>query len=379
MPLADAIRAAKRYAIPSSYDPSLVVGGDSVAVLSGASDTNWGIQSFMTQLHLQTFGGAIWNHNAGVGGNTSTALLARYDTDVIAKSPSVAIIEIGTNDMATIAQDVTLANIARMVTKNRQNGVRSLVLAIPPRDAYASQVVTRNRALRSLCRDMGVEYIDIHSALAQADGTYKTAYSAGDGIHPNVAGATLIAAIIKAATPGLWPVPGVISNFSQDASLLTNGANLTDSNADGLADGWTTFGSGTVTPSLVTRVAGASNWQELYSQAGTNNFVMQRLLTSNGGANYSPGDNIELFLRVEADQISAGVFTIKLIAADSGNATLETHTVLSTSGTTFVSFSDAAIYFPYTIPASTAWLKLNVTCVSGWQKVRVADYGIVKV
>lgn len=378
MAFADLVRAARRYAVPSDFSPSLVVAGDSIAQLSGTTDTNWGVQSFQTQLHLQTRGGARWNHNAGVAGDTSNDLYVRYDADVIAKNPTVVILEIGTNDLAGGDLAAYLYRVGQMIRKNRAIGARTVVLSLPPRDAYAALAVTWNASLRDLCRKMGVQYVDIHGVLSQADGTYKTAYHV-DGTHPNVAGAAAMTKSIISQTPGLWPEPGVIVNFPSSDAFPANGANLTDTNADGLADNWTIFGGGggTYTPSLVTRVAGLSNWQELYSQAGVANLTMQRTETA-GGSTFSPGDNVEVFFRIEADQISAGVFTVELIAADASNATLDSHVLVSTTGVTFESFSDGAVYFPYTVPATTNILKLNVKIASGWCKVRIADVGIVK-
>lgn len=74
----------------------------------------------------------------GINGNTSTALLARFEADVLSKRAAVVHILIGTNDTfddvehGTLPLEVTEQNIVSMVTMARAAGKRVILATVPP-------------------------------------------------------------------------------------------------------------------------------------------------------------------------------------------------------------------------------------------------------
>lgn len=83
--------------------------------------------------------------NEGVGGNRSTALLARFDTDVDSDSDYVLINEPGVNDMIDSGFDLdarrSLSNIAQMAAKARAIGATLLVTGPVPFKDYPNKAV----------------------------------------------------------------------------------------------------------------------------------------------------------------------------------------------------------------------------------------------
>lgn len=89
--------------------------------------------------------------NAGVGGNTATDLITRFDTDVTAQSPDYVVINVGTNDCYSPSSGTFFPN-----------AVNNFVLQI-------NQLVSR-------CQSIGAKPILVGvPALAESDGAY-TAY-----------------------------------------------------------------------------------------------------------------------------------------------------------------------------------------------------------
>lgn len=136
-------------------------------------------------------------YNAGVGGDTSALLLARYQTDVINKLPNIVSIFIGTNDVrggdsTTAAAYIT--NINAMIAMNRTIGAETWLHTIPPRNTDGTGLVdftANERLIRSDCnnrlRDLK-QYSDI--VIIEHDGQCDPATGSAkagttrEGLHP---------------------------------------------------------------------------------------------------------------------------------------------------------------------------------------------------
>ena len=141
--------------------------------------------------------------DAGVGGNTSTQLLARYDADVIARAPKVVHILIGTNDASGSATVATLAgNIREMVRRNRVIGARTILGLVPPSSAGSpanrkALIVAYNQWIARYGLTERILVVDYYGPLVDtATGGLASAYDSGDGVHPNDAGQTAFSALI---------------------------------------------------------------------------------------------------------------------------------------------------------------------------------------
>lgn len=77
--------------------------------------------------------------NAGVGGNSTSDLLARIDSDVVQQNPDVVILMVGTNDMLNSKKmnsyEQYASNLSEIVKKLKQNKAKVVLMAPPPADS----------------------------------------------------------------------------------------------------------------------------------------------------------------------------------------------------------------------------------------------------
>ncbi len=147
--------------------------------------------------------------NAGISGNTSRDLLARWDRDILGCSPMWVSICIGINDVwrqfdmpaypqCAVAPDDYAANVEKMVVsaKERCKGVFLMTPYImePCRE---DRMRARMDEYGSICREIAkkhsVTLVDIQRAFDNFFRYRHSACIAWDRIHPNQVGATVIA------------------------------------------------------------------------------------------------------------------------------------------------------------------------------------------
>jgi lysophospholipase L1-like esterase len=119
----------------------VVVAGDSITAGSSGrpnhpANQSWGRGYAALTLWQSGLRGVV---NAGVGGNTSTQMLARWQTDVLAYNPDAVLLMIGTNDVVTTGfNDAKLAtlmnNIEQMVVQSLAANVLPIIVTPPAKD-----------------------------------------------------------------------------------------------------------------------------------------------------------------------------------------------------------------------------------------------------
>lgn len=168
-----------------------------------------------TVSHAQVF-------NAGVGGNNTAQLLERVDADVLAKSPDLVVLMVGTNDMINrnkiLPYDVYEENYRALIKQFKDNGTEVLVMSSPrvdstyvymrhPRSLF--QQATPNEKLdtarlivEQIVNDYELHYLDLNTAFAEIgipnhnkDLFVRNAMNSGaeDGVHPTSLGYHFIA------------------------------------------------------------------------------------------------------------------------------------------------------------------------------------------
>ena len=133
----------------------------------------------------------------GIGGQTSTQMLARFTADVVNLRPKAVVIMAGTNDVAHnaywVEPDKVVDNIVSMCQLARANGIVPLISSIPPCAAFvwnpeikdaAQTIIDINKRMREYADANGIVYVDYHSALTDDQGGFPEKFSA-DGCHPN--------------------------------------------------------------------------------------------------------------------------------------------------------------------------------------------------
>ncbi len=132
----------------------------------------------------------------GIGGQTSTQMLARFTADVVNLHPKAVVIMAGTNDVAHntywVEPDKVVENVVAMCQLARANDIVPLISSIPPCASFAwnpdikdaaQTIVNINERLREYADAHNIVYVDYHSALADEHGGFPAKLSA-DGCHP---------------------------------------------------------------------------------------------------------------------------------------------------------------------------------------------------
>lgn len=137
--------------------------------------------------------------NRGIGGETTSQMVARFQQDVVDLHPSVVVILAGINDIAEnngpVPLEETFNNIVSMVKQAQANNIRAVVSSVLPANFFpwrpalrpADKVIALNTLLASYCRTHNIVYLDYYSKMVNdKKGLDKTL--AEDGVHPTRAG-----------------------------------------------------------------------------------------------------------------------------------------------------------------------------------------------
>lgn len=159
--------------------------------------------------------------NRGVAGNNTNDLLKRIDRDVIADSPYLVIIMIGTNDMANsnklISYSQYRANYQQIVSKLLNKGTQVMLMSPPPidtgylfkrhkrslfKESPNSKLDSVAIIVREIASKNSLHYVDINKLFKLAGSPNRTTksliineanFDKKDGIHPTKEGYELIA------------------------------------------------------------------------------------------------------------------------------------------------------------------------------------------
>jgi lysophospholipase L1-like esterase len=169
--------------------------------------------------------------NKGINGNTTTKMLARFDDDVVAQTPSRVVILWGHNDIVGSTPAATIvSNLTAMCDAAVTAGIEPFLSTILPcvnfTDAQDLILDEANAGILSYCTANDIQLLDLGCLLADPgdDHALDTEYTA-DGTHPNDTGHLLIGNYIYECwsyVPNVWnslrPAPdtGSIDRSSVD-------------------------------------------------------------------------------------------------------------------------------------------------------------------
>lgn len=140
----------------------------------------------------------------GISGQTTPQMLLRFRQDVIALRPNAVVILGGTNDIAGNTGPSTLEmiedNLVSMTELAKANDIRVVLVSVLPAADFpwakgrdpAPKIIALNRWIKDYAARAGVVYLDLHSAMSDANGGMRPELSK-DGVHPNDAGYALMA------------------------------------------------------------------------------------------------------------------------------------------------------------------------------------------
>jgi len=173
-------------------------------------------------------GRIVHARNAGVGGNTTQNMIARFATDVTPYSPTVVNLLAGTNDSAVTAFSTWTDQMENLIGLIRGIGAVPIMGTIPPANGSVQRkqaILQQNAWIRNYANRNGVALVDFYTLLSDpANGNYKSAYYS-DGIHPNPAG---LAAMGKLYSDLIGPTltaytPTLTSDDGDSLNLISGG------------------------------------------------------------------------------------------------------------------------------------------------------------
>lgn len=281
--------------------------------------------SFWKALAAKSVGKLVAGTNAGITGNTSAQMLARVATDVPDAASVVTVME-GSNDASAPATNPAhVANIRGCIENLLSRGKLPIIVAEPPRDSYTSTMEKYRLASLALAREYKLPYVDPWRGQFKTDGTgsWSTTYST-DGIHPTTSGQTLggetaHGQLLGTTSSVLLPT----SNAPSRGLISSNALMLTDTNADGTPDNWSSASSGT-TATKALASAGLGNWFSIEltgataTGAGQGHYAnINRAFTTG----FSAGDTLLWVGRLKTESFSNA--QVKLYLVSTGGATTE--------------------------------------------------------
>ncbi len=293
--------------IPSGGSAAIGVNG---SVIEATADKDW-----MAWTCAAMGGGFHYIKNAGIGSNSPASQAARFATDVIAYHPDVVVLG-GATWGSGLSQSIDVAatpHIRSMVAATRAIGAKVVICNAWPSSTSGSGRVfvdKLNLWIARYCAQEGIPMIDQFSAVVDPATGAPQAGLTFDGLHPNTALAKVIGdlaalTLAKVITPWKPPLPG--HQTVDSSNLFANGLFLTDTNTDGLVDGWAKTGNATATnPTPGGTVLGKA---QRVNETNTS----QAFASMSISAGFSPGDMIAIVGRVTAVMgTSIGPWTMQL-------------------------------------------------------------------
>lgn len=198
---------------PLPFGSPIVYAGDSITAMAfdGTSNSQYGFMTWAQTFSRQIAYAGIYA-NAGISGNTSAQLWARYATDVLARSPKVVCLMIGTNDVLTVGAGASTAainlfasNLASMIAANRSIGAVTILFKVLPIGSVGSpmsadQLLTWVGINGVIATRAAADVVLIDAeplvGLRDANHTVVTNCFKVDYIHPSVRGAFLIGGLV---------------------------------------------------------------------------------------------------------------------------------------------------------------------------------------
>lgn len=345
----------------------------------------WLGHCYLNQLQLLTHQRIRYGAgNFAVSGTVLAQMQSDQLPQVLAMNPppGACVVEGPTNDLQSVSYNFPAAvNMFKQIIAALVKAGIPPILWCPPPNDYVGPVATAtihartyqwNTWIRRFADEIGYPLINAHAALAQLDGTLKAGVS-GDGIHPNGYGHRLIAE--QAIADGLadwFPVNSLV-HTARNTDDLTNmfnngtineGLHTVDTNADGVANGLSSGGTGTRSYAVVAPVATdqlAGSWQQSTAAASATSNVTRSFSTG-----WSVGDTIAFSARVQASGIEAsggGWWLVALKTDIPGGYTAPD----GTTGLTYLwdgtyqwdcDMADGELYVEFTIPTGATTLQL---------------------
>ncbi|MFK7948187.1 MAG: GDSL-type esterase/lipase family protein [Saprospiraceae bacterium] len=141
--------------------------------------------------------------NRGIAGDITSGVLARIE-EVVRHNPTKIFIQVGTNDLSMgIAEKQIIEDYKRVIEEIFENSeaeifVNSIlpVQDLPGEFYQNSEILSLNRALKQLCKEKQVRFIDLSNEFTDESDNLNQELT-NDGLHLNAKGYSIWANVLK--------------------------------------------------------------------------------------------------------------------------------------------------------------------------------------
>lgn len=241
--LDDASRAALNASGYSGWGKQIrvITIGDSITAYGSAS-------GWMLYVEMVSNGRVKLVRDAAIAGNRTDQMVARFGADVTpyASQADELWIMTGANDATAGDTSTTFASdLSQLVDLGLSVGLRVRLFAMPPNDTSITNALKFREITGAVAIKKGVDFYDPwQTCVNPATGGFLSADTI-DGVHPTAAGHTKAgqAVVAALAIPTTHNIALPVQNAA-NGGMMTNPLFVTDTNTDGLADGWGSGGAG---------------------------------------------------------------------------------------------------------------------------------------
>jgi hypothetical protein len=312
--------------------------------------------------------GALWlsavKFNPGFTSAALKAPAALAQITGLSPLPHVVVVQCGTNDALSNTPVATFAgNLAEIRSAFESVGCRVVLATVPPlTGAYNQLARAYNNYIHRYAAMNRLAVIPLYElAVDKSTGTWLAANDSGDGVHPSNTCNRLFGQASSDTLSSFFPGGSV--NILADANtgglnLLSNAWLLSDTNIDGIADGWSASPSAGFSYTLVSDSRGW-NWQRL-SLSGAGG-VKQALGTGISiGSTMSVGDRMFIGCRFRTGQSGASAKITIQFTFYTGSYVLVQNFILTSDVGMTQQMADGTVFRDVTVPVGCDLLLMSV-------------------
>lgn len=274
--------------------------------------------SFSDQAIWRSSEVATWIKNGGVAGNTSAMIVARMATDVPAGT-QICVFGEGSNDAL---QGVSVAthrtNIEAIIVYLLSRFITPVLIITAPNTTKSAVINGYVAAEQALAWKYGIAAFDPWRASVDVTTGDWVVGDTTDSTHPTFAAASTAATALMNFLTGVTTAQGFgpRANSAGTAGYNLSGGNcmmMTDTNADGVPDGWII--AGTATASNPSAPAGFSGKMARITGTGATGSPYLRKIITTG---WQAGDELMISMAIEAHAVSTSGNYFLTVKVDGG-------------------------------------------------------------
>lgn len=272
--------------VPFCGEDSIMGIGDSITANGNTPPTSSkdyviGGQSYLFWACMLSLGRLNFGGVAATGGYNTQQIIDTHLPTIISAKPRFCVVHAGTNDYGTLTLVQTQANLLHIYVTLLNAGIIPIATTLLPKQTLvgsSAYIIQRlNLWIAKISRILAIPCVDWNILMSNTtDGNWVGYSGAGgtyqsDSTHPNEFGArTMGQAIVDALNAyGMMQRYNYLPRVNQNTNLTgfaptaSNALLITDTNADGVADGLNKSGTGTCTTSSMAENEGLGSWQNM--------------------------------------------------------------------------------------------------------------------